>query len=54
MGLHEERVILKLIISGLTSIILMVLSTVNLQFYFLEASSENCGSLCHGYSLVIP
>ena len=48
-------VIFKLVISGLTSIILIVLGTVNLQFQgkfvcFFEANSWNCGSLCHGYS----
>ena len=41
----------------LTSIILIVLSTTILPglvcFHFFEASSQNCGSLCHGYNLVI-
>ena len=64
-GLHAETaesaltVILKLVTGGLTSVILIVLSTVSLQFHnrfvpiFLEGSSLNCGSLRHGYSLVI-
>ena len=44
-------VILKRVISALISIILIVLSAVNLQFqmvcsHFLEASSQNCGSSC--------
>ena len=48
-------VIFKLVISGLTSIILIVLGTVNLQFQgkfvcFFAANSWNCGSLCRGYS----
>ena len=50
-------VILKSVIGGLTSIILIVLSTVNLQFCglfpFPEAYSWKHGSLCHGQSLVI-
>ena len=25
----------------------------SVYFYFLETNSQNCGSLCHGYSLVI-
>ena len=45
-------VTLKRVFSGLISIILIVLSAVNLQFqmvcsHFLEASSQNCGSSCH-------
>ena len=50
---------LTLVMGGLTSITLMVLSIVSLQFqglffsHFLEASSRNCGSACHGCSLVI-
>ena len=48
----------KLVIGGLTSVILVVLSTVNLQFrsicsHCFEVISPNCGSLCHGYGLVI-
>ena len=43
---------LRLVIGGLTRIILIILGTVNLQFcvWFLpiEANSWNCGSLCHG------
>ena len=44
---------------GGTSIILVVVGTVNLQFqgpicsHFFEASSQNCGNSCCGYSLVI-
>ena len=46
-------VILKLVIGGLISVTLIVVSIVNLQlqgslFAFLGASSQNCGSLCHG------
>ena len=60
-GSHAETVqsaltiILKLAIGGLISVILIVLGTVNLQFqfHFFEANSQNCGSLCHGYSLII-
>ena len=47
---------LKLVTAGLTSIILMVLGMVlpgSVCFHFLEANSQNCGSLCRGYSLVI-
>ena len=68
-GLHTEIaqwglvVNLKLVVSGLISITLIILSTVklstvNLQFHgqffshFLEGSSQNCDSLCHGYSLI--
>ena len=44
--------------SDLISAILIVFSTVSLQFHgqfvpIFEASSQNCGSLCHGFSLVI-
>ena len=51
-------VILKLIVGGLINVILNALGTVSLQFqaacsHFLEASSQNCGSLCHGCNLVI-
>ena len=50
-------VILKLVTSGLTRFILIVLSTVNLKFQgwfpFLKVTSQNCCSLCHDYSLVI-
>ena len=65
MGLHAETaelamtVIFKLVISGLTSVILIVLGMVNLQFHgsyvssFSEASSRSCGSSCLGYSPVI-
>ena len=64
-GPHAETaqsaltVILKLVICALISVLLIVLSTVSLQVqgpffpYFSEANSQNCGSLCHGYSLVI-
>ena len=51
-------VVLQLVISGLASVILIVLGTIN-QFHgsvcshSLEANSRNCGSLCHGYNLVI-
>ena len=50
--------VLKLVTSGLTSTVLIALNIVSLQFQscfvaFLEASSQNCGSLCHEYSLVI-
>ena len=52
-----SSVILKLVINGLTYIILIVLCTVSIQiqglFQFPEASSQDSGSLCHGYSLVI-
>ena len=59
-GLYVETapsaltVILKLVIGGLTSVILIVLSTVSgsVCSHFLEASPQNCGSLCRGYSLV--
>ena len=48
----------KLVISGLTSVILIVLGTVvsvpgSICSHFFEAGSRNCGSLCPGYSLVI-
>ena len=63
-GLHAETVqsaltvILKLVIGGVTSVILVILSTVNLSSrsvcsHFIKANSWNCGSLCYGYSLVI-
>ena len=60
-GLHAETTqSSRLVISGLISLILIVLATLNRQFHgrfvpihFLEASSQNRGSLCHGYSLVI-
>ena len=49
---------LEIDLSGLINVILIVLSTVNLQFKvglfpFFESISQDCGSLCHGYSLVI-
>lgn len=51
-------VILKLVISGLTSVILIVVGTVvsvpgSICSHFFEAGSRNCGGLCPGYSLVI-
>ena len=52
-------VILKLVIGGLTSVILTVLGTVSLQFQgrFVPISlgqfSELWQLICHGYSLVI-
>ena len=52
-------VVFKLVISGLTSVILIVLGTVNLQFQgpFVPISLwpvlGNCGRNCPGYSLVI-
>ena len=57
----QHTQLLKLVISGLISIILIVLSTVDLQlqgqffafFFFFESSSQNFGSLYHGDSLVI-
>ena len=60
-GLNAETVqsaliiILKLVIRGLTSVILTVLSTVNLRFQgclsaCLENSSRNCGSIYHSYN----
>ena len=64
-GLHAETaqsvlvVTLQLVIGGLTRVILVVSGTVNLLIqacflsHFLEANSWNCGSLCHGNSLVI-
>ena len=64
-GLHEEKVqsaltvIFKLVITDLTSIISIVLDAVYLQFQgrffpiFFGVQSQNCGSSCHGYSLVI-
>ena len=64
-GSHAETaqsalaVILKLVIGGLTGVMLIVLSTFSLQFqgrsfsHFFEARSQNCGSLCRGYSLAI-
>ena len=43
--------------TGHVVLILIVLDTPHLQFqgcsHFFEASSQNCGSFCHGYSLVI-
>ena len=64
MGLHAETappsltIIFRLVISGLTSIILVVLGTINLQFQgpFVPISlcpTQNCGGSCPGYSLVI-
>ena len=50
-------VVFKLVISGLTSVILIVLGTVNLQFQgpFVPISLwpvlGNCGRNCPGYSL---
>ena len=62
-GLHADTaqstliVSLKSVIGGLTSIILIVLITINLQFrgllLFPEASSWKRGRLHHGHSLVI-
>ena len=55
----SHLVIFKLITFDLTSVILIVVGTVNYQFQepffpiFLEASSWNCSSLCREYSLVI-
>ena len=55
-GLHAETaesapmLIFRLVFSGLTSVILVVLSTVNLRvqdcFRFFEASSRNCVMAC--------
>ena len=64
MGLHVEivqsalTVIFKLVISGLTHVILIALCTLVFSsrthvFAFLEASTQNCGSLCHGSILAI-
>ena len=63
MGLHAERaqssltVIFKLVTSGLTSIILIVLGTVNLQFQgsFVSISLRSILRIvaAHGYSLLI-
>ena len=54
---HSQLLIvfLQLVISGLISVTLIVVSTVNLQLQgslspFLGASSWNCGNVCHGYS----
>ena len=60
-GLHAETaqsaltVILKLGIGGLTSVMLVVSGVVpgSVCSSFFEASSQNCGSLRHGYSVVI-
>ena len=64
-GLYAETaqssltVIFKLVPGSLTSVILVALGAVNDQFqvlffpYFSEANSENCGSSCPEYSLVI-
>ena len=51
-------VIFKLVISGLTHVILIVLCTLVFSyrthlFAFLEAITQKCGSLCHEYILVI-
>ena len=46
-------VLLKLVICDLTSIILLKYSSSSVCFHFLETISWNCGSLHHGYSLVI-
>lgn len=62
-GLHVETVqsaltvIQKLVICGLIRVILIVLSIVQFSsrvrlFPFPEATCQNCGSLCHGHSLV--
>ena len=59
-GLHAETaqsaltVILKLGIGGLTSVMLVVSGVVpgSVCSSFFEASSQNCGSLDHGYSLI--
>ena len=56
---HLLTVIFKLVISDLTNVILAVLGTVNLHVpgsicsQFFGANSQNCGSSCPGYSLVI-
>ena len=59
-GLHAETVqsaltvIFKLVMGGLTRVILVVLGAVNLQFrgsvcfHFFEANCWNCGSLSYG------
>ena len=64
-GLYAEiaqsslTVIFKLVTGGVTSVILVFLGAVNHQFqglffpHFSEANSENCGSSCPEYSLVI-
>ena len=52
--LHAETsltVIFKFVISGLTSIILIVSGTINLQFQGPFVPILNCGSSCPGYSL---
>ena len=51
-------VIFKLVISGLTHVILIALCTLVFSsrthvFAFLEAIIQKCGSLCHGYILAI-
>ena len=50
-------VILNSVIGDLTSIILIKYSYSSVPgwvySHFLEASSWNCGSLCHNYNLVI-
>ena len=62
-GLHAEMaqatptVILKLIMGGLTGVILIVLNIIfSSRFvfsHFLGASSQNCSSLCRDYGVVI-
>ena len=49
-------VIFRVIIGGLTSVILIVqldFSSRSVCSYFLEVTSQNYGRLCHGYSLLI-
>ena len=55
---RNRTVIFRLVLSGLTSIILVVLGVLNLLFrgsfvLLFAASSLNCGSFCLAYSLVI-
>jgi len=62
-GLRAERaqtalsVILKLVTCGLTSIMLIKYYSFSIPEsvcpHFFQAKSQNHGSLCHGYSLVI-
>ena len=61
--LHAETaqstltVTFRLVISGLTNVILVKYSSSSVPgstcSHFFEASSWNCGGVCHGYSLVI-
>ena len=46
-------VLLKLVICDLTSIILLKYRSSSVCIHFLETISWNCGSVHHGYSLVI-